>query len=185
MSNKVGPTNHTVENFGFFVHCWTLELNIPVDLTQFKLRFNIFHPGSLCWNIHRLIFTVHRNTERNILKAPEVPRLLLQTVFVLRSSYITLPCITSRFHTWSNCFSQFLSIMNLRYVSCRPPIVLLSLCRLQNQNNKSLMHRTYFNGEWNMKISTKMKVEILPADFLQLPNHRTILSPEHWGLKTY
>jgi len=30
---KVGPTNHAVENFGFFVHCWTLELNIRVDLT--------------------------------------------------------------------------------------------------------------------------------------------------------
>jgi hypothetical protein len=41
------------------------------------------------------------------------------------------------------------------------------------------MHLAYFNGEWNMKILTKMKVEILPADFLQLWNHRTILSPEH------
>jgi hypothetical protein len=30
---KVGPTNHEVENLGFFVHCWTLELNIRVDLT--------------------------------------------------------------------------------------------------------------------------------------------------------
>jgi len=30
-----------------------------------------------------------------------------------------------------------------------------------------------------MKILTKMKVEILPADFLKLRNHRTILSPQH------
>ena len=47
------------------------------------------------------------------------------------------------------------------------------------------MHRTYFGGEWNMKILTKTKVEILPADLLQLQNHRTILSPEHRGLKTH
>jgi hypothetical protein len=41
------------------------------------------------------------------------------------------------------------------------------------------MRLAYFSGEWNMKILTKMEVEILPADFLQLRNYRTILSSQH------
>jgi hypothetical protein len=55
----------------------------------------------------------------------------------------------------------------------------VSLCRLQDQGNESLMLLAHFSGEWNMKILAKMKVGIIPDDFLQLRNDRIILSPEN------